>query len=291
MAISAPESIWALGAELGEGSVWVARDKALWFADIKGKRVHRFDPASGAKRSWDAPDQVGFVLPKVSGGFITGLKSGLHHFDPADGSFRMLVDPEPQHPNNRLNDGTVDPFGRLWFGTMDDAETAETGTIYRFEGERAIPATPYCAITNGPAFSPDGRICYHVNTLGGVVYACDVTGDGALTNRRIFATIDPKDGHPDGPTCDAEGSVWLGLFGGWAVRRYAPSGELLEVVQFPVANITKLAFGGDDLRTVFATTAGKGLSDVDRAAQPLAGDLFTFRADVPGVAGVEIKAL
>ncbi len=290
MALSAPISVWSLGAELGEGPVWVARDAALWFTDIKGKWVHRYDPANGDKQSWDAPDQVGFVLPMASGGFIAGLKTGLHHFDERDGSFRLILDPEPQHSNNRLNDGTVDPSGRLWFGTMDDGESAETGSIYRLDGERVTAETPHCAITNGPAFSPDGRTIYHVDTLGGVIYACDVGAEGGLSNRRIFATIDPKDGHPDGPTVDSAGCVWVGLFGGWAVRRYAPTGELLETVRFPVGNITKIAFGGDDLRTVFATTAAKGLSEADRAAQPLAGDLFSFRVDVPGVAGVEIKA-
>lgn len=283
-------SVWSLGAELGEGPVWVQRDAALWFTDIKGKQIHRFDPVTGDKRSWGAPDQCGFVLPRAGGGFVAGLKTGLHHFDERTGSFTLMVDPEPEHPNNRLNDGVVDTHGRLWFGTMDDGESAPTGVIHRLaENKQTVRVSPPCAITNGPALSPDGGILYHVDTLVGIVYACDVAADGSLSSRRPLITIDPKDGHPDGPTVDNAGCIWLGLFGGWAVRRYAPTGELLQTVRFPVANITKVALGGDDLCTAYATTAAMGLSAAERAAQTLAGDLFSFRVDVPGVSSVDIK--
>ncbi|MDF7776564.1 SMP-30/gluconolactonase/LRE family protein [Sphingomonas sp. AOB5] len=288
---SEPVSIWQLGARLGEGPVWVARDKALWFTDIKSHRIHRYDPATGGKRSWDAPDQVGFALPVAGGGFIAGLKTGLARFDERDGSFTPLVDPEPGLPDNRLNDGTVDSHGRLWFGTMDDNETADTGTIWRLGADGACVAeSPFYSITNGPAFSPDGKTCYHTDTLGGVIYACDVTDKGHLANRRIFATIPNEQGYPDGPTVDAEGCVWTGLYKGCSVRRYSPAGELLETIRFPVSAITKIAFGGPDLKTVYATTANKHCSPADLEAEPRAGDLFAFEADVPGLPGFEIAA-
>ncbi|WP_033920871.1 SMP-30/gluconolactonase/LRE family protein [Sphingomonas sp. 37zxx] len=282
-----PGSVWALGAPLLEGPVWVERDKALWFVDIKGRFVHRFDPASGYKRSWDAPAQIGFVLPMRGGGFVAGLQTGLARFDPADGSFAPLIDPEPDLPGNRLNDATVDPAGRLWFGTMDDAEAAATGRIYRYDGKACVAATAPVSITNGPAISPDGRTLYHVDTLGGTIHACSLAADGTLTDTRLFAQIAPEDGYPDGPVCDAEGCVWIGLYNCWAARRYSPAGELLEAVRFPVSAITKLAFGGPDLRTVFATTAAKHLDAAAREREPQAGDLFSFTVDVPGVAGVE----
>lgn len=285
---SVPHSVWSIGATLGEGPAWVAREKALWFVDIKGRNLHRFDPASGEKSSWATPDQCGFVLPISGGGFVAGLKCGLHRFDERLGTFTLMVDPEPDKPGNRLNDATVDRRGRLWFGTMDDAETAPSGAIYGAERDATpIRRSPHCTITNGPAFSPDGSLCYHVDTLGGLIYVCAVAADGALTDRRVFATVAPADGYPDGPTVDAEGCVWIGLFAGWGVRRYSPRGDLLETVRFPVANVTKLAFGGEDLKTVYATTATKGLTPQERAAQPLAGDLFSFRISTPGVAGVE----
>ncbi len=287
---SGPVSIWQLGAPLLEGPVWVERDQALWFVDIKSRKVHRHDPASGATRSWDAPGQIGFLLPIATGGFVAGLQSGLARFDERDGSFTPLVAPEPDLPGNRLNDATVDPQGRLWFGSMDDGESKATGAIYRLAADGScVPTTPLVSITNGPAVSPDGRTLYHVDTLGGVIFACDIDGAGMLANRREFVRIPNSEGHPDGPTVDSEGCVWVGLYNGWAVRRYSPQGALIETVPFPVSAITKIAFGGPELKTVFATTANKHLSPADLEKEPHAGDLFRFEVDVAGQPGALIR--
>ena len=279
-----PESVCAVGATLGEGPVWVGRDRALWFVDIKQKRLHRFDPAADRLRSFDAPAQIGWVLPAEDGSMIAGLQGGLHRFDPDSGTFSLIVEVEEFLPGNRLNDAVTDPDGRIWFGSMDDAEKQMTGEYHLFDRGKVRPAglLPVC-ITNGPAISPDGRILYHVDTLGGVVQASDIGADGQLGPSRLIARILPGEGHPDGPTVDAEGCVWIGLFGGWQARRYSPQGELLETVRFPVANVTKLAFGGDDLRTVYATTARLHLKPGELDRQPEAGNLFRFRADVEGV--------
>jgi sugar lactone lactonase YvrE len=279
-----PRSVWDVAAELGEGPVWVERDCALWFTDIKKRKIHRYDPATGDRRTWSAPEQVGFVLPAAGGGFVAGLMSGLHRFDESTGRFTLIAEIEPDRPGNRLNDGAVDPAGRLWFGTMDNGESAETGAFYRFERGLVAPTgLAGIAITNGPALSPDGRILYFVDTRGGTIGAADVGEKGELGPSRPFARIDPADGHPDGPTVDSEGCVWIGVYAGWEARRYSPAGELLDRVRFPVANITKIAFGGDDLRTVYATTARQLLAPTEIERQPQAGDLFEFRVDVPGL--------
>ena len=141
-------------------------------------------------------------------------------------------------------------------------------------------------ITNGPAISPDGGTLYHTDTLQKRIYAFDLQADGSLTGKRIFAVIEEGAGYPDGPVVDSKGCLWTGLFGGWGARRYSPQGALLECVSFPVASVTKLAFGGADLTTVYATTARKGLDDAALTAQPLAGGLFRFQADVPGQSSV-----
>jgi sugar lactone lactonase YvrE len=282
-------SVWGLGAQLGEGPVWVGRDHALWFTDIKLRRIHRFDPASGARRSWDAPEQVGFVLPAARGGFVAGLQSGPHHFDEASGRFKAIAPVDPHPPENRLNDATTDPSGRLWFGTMDDGERSKSGAFFRMEEGRVTPTDiTGIAITNGPAVSPDGRLLYVVDTLERAIDVCDIADDGTLGGRRPFLRIAPGDGNPDGPTVDCEGCVWVGLYGGWQARRYSPAGALIGTVRFPVANITKVAFGGDDLRTAYATTARQKMSPADLQLQPQAGDLFTFRVDVPGVAATPV---
>jgi len=280
MGLTSPICVWPLGCELGEGPLWW--ESALWFTDIKRKTVHRFHPETGNGDSWQAPSEVGFLAPLDAHRFIAGAKTGLYEFAPATGDFTLIRQVEPDRPFNRLNDGAVDPQGRLWFGSMDDGESQPSGQLYRFHRGSLAPMDSGYVITNGPAISPDGRTLYHTDTLQKRIYAFDLGVDGSLANKRLFVTIEEGAGYPDGPVVDSEGCLWTGLFGGWAARRYAPSGQLLESVSFPTANITKLAFAGPDLTTVYATTASKGLDAAALAAQPLAGGLFQFQASVPG---------
>ena len=276
---------WEVQAELGEGPVWVARDEALWFTDIKRQKIYRFDPTTAEGKSWDAPEQVGFIFPAKSGGFITGLQNGLHRFDPKKGRFTLLVEVEPDLPDNRLNDGVVDSQGRLWFGSMDNSERQKTGAYYCFrKGKLSRTSLTAISITNGPAVSPDGKMLYWVDTLARTISACEIWGDGVLGPSQLVVRIDPQDGHPDGPTVDSEGGIWIGLYSGWEARRFSPAGELLERVRFPVSNITKVAFGGSDYRTGFVTSARHLLKPEQLAQQPLAGSLFAFAAGVPGIA-------
>jgi sugar lactone lactonase YvrE len=167
---------------------------------------------------------------------------------------------------------------------MDNEEKAKSGAFYCFaDGTLTRTQIDNIEITNGPCVSPDGRLLYYVDTLKGTIDCADIANDGSLSNLRPFVRIDPKDGHPDGPTIDSKGCVWISLYAGWEARRYSPAGELLELVRFPVANITKIAFGGSDLRTAYATTARQMLSPEVIAEQPQIGDLFEFTVDVPGV--------
>ena len=283
------ECVWDLKAELGEGPVWSAAEQALWFVDIKGKRVHRYDAQTGEGRSWDAPSNPGFLAPIAGGGWLAGLKTGLHKFHPASGAFTPFADVEPHHPDNRLNDGCVDRQGRLWFGSMHDPESHPSGSLYRMDAQGSLSAhdTDY-VITNGPAFSPDGKTLYHTDTLKRVIYAFDLASDGTLERRRIFARIEQDGAYPDGPAVDADGCVWTGLFGGWGLYRYSPDGELMDTVRMPCANVTKPAFGGEDLQTLYVTTAWKGLSADQRADQPVAGGLFRLRVDTPGLSQTEL---
>jgi len=213
--------VWELEAELGEGPVWVERDNALWFVDIKERKIHRYRPADGSKASWGSPEQIGFLFPADGGGFVAGLQSGLYRFDVSSGAFDLIVEVEPEKPGNRLNDGVVDPHGRLWFGTMDDAEKAKSGAFYSFhEGRLSHTSLDGIAITNGPTVSPDGKLLYFVDTLKGTISVADIRDDGTLGAPRRFVRIDPKEGHPDGPTIDSEGCVWIALYAGWEARRY-----------------------------------------------------------------------
>jgi sugar lactone lactonase YvrE len=172
---------------------------------------------------------------------------------------------------------------------MHDGEVEASGALYCLDrGVLRRCDDGYC-ITNGPAMSPNGRTLYHCDTLRRTIFAFDVASDGALSRKRVFACVEADAGHPDGLTVDADGGVWCGLFGGWGARRYSPAGEVAGFVRFPCANVTKIAFGGADLRTAYATTAWMGLSEAARLVQPLAGGLFRFAVDVPGLPQHEVR--
>jgi sugar lactone lactonase YvrE len=277
-----PTCLWDVQATLGEGVMWDAANACVWFVDIKGHRIYRCDPDGASQASWDAPSQVSFIVPVAGGGYVCGLEDGLHRFDPATGAFTALHRLEVDLPGNRFNDGHVDPHGRLWCGSMDNAETVPSGVLYRYDGATAQAMDDGYVITNGPAVSHDARTLYHTDTLKKEIYAFDLSPHGSLSNKRLFVTL-RGGGHPDGMAVDADNHLWVATFGGGRTVRFAPDGTEVGEVRFPCANITKLAFGGPDLRTVFVTTARKGLSDADLAAQPLAGGLFTFRAGTPGL--------
>ena len=281
--MSEVECVWPVGAVLGEGPLWSAAEQALWFVDIKGPAIHRFHPASGAQRSWPAPARVGFLALTRDGGMLAGLKTGLHRFNPDTGNFTLLHVVEPHAPNNRLNDGFVDSEGFLWFGSMDDTEEEPSGALYQLGDEGCIRRDPGYVVTNGPAESPDGRTLYHTDTLAGIIYAFDRARNGQLSNKRVFVRIPASGGYPDGPIVDAEGCVWTGLFGGWGLKRFSPEGKLLDEIRLPCSAVTKAAFAGDDLKTLYITTAHVALSPEERRQQPLAGGLFRARISVPGL--------
>jgi D-xylonolactonase len=282
------ERILAVGATLGEGPAWF-RD-ALWFVDIKGPEIYRFNPTDGGLRHWVAPEQVGWVLPSANNGMVVGLKTGVHRFDHIAATFDPIMDPEPDFPNNRLNDATIDAQGRLWFGSMDDGETETTGRLHRcVDGAFVEAGLPPVVITNGPAISADARTLYHTDTLGKIIWRVAIEDDGSLAQPEQHIVIEGGAGHPDGSVLDSENCLWTGLFGGWGIRRYDPSGKLMLTVSFPVANITKMTFGGPDLRVAYATTARKGLGAKALADQPMAGDVFAFDAGVAGIGLVEAK--
>ncbi|MGG1945491.1 SMP-30/gluconolactonase/LRE family protein [Trinickia sp. NRRL B-1857] len=278
-----PECIWPLGAELGEGPVWSKTEKAVYFVDIKRKQVHRYIAATHETMTWPAPSEPGFIIPASDDTFVCGLRKGLYRFDARVGTFDKLMEVERERTTNRLNDGFCDPRGYLWFGTMDDEEQAPTGALYRVNDAGTLERRDDgYDIANGPAMSPDGRTLYHTDTRGQTIYASDVDDEGKLSNKRVFVKLQGS-AYPDGMAIDAEGCVWVALFNGGCIERYSREGKQIDTVAFPCSNITKLVFGGDDLRTAYVTTAMKGLSPVKRERETLAGGLFMFRTPVPGL--------
>lgn len=283
-------TVWPVAAELGEGPAWIGAEAALYFVDITGGRIHRYDPASGATRTLTVGGRPSFVVPIDGGRILVGRDDCLHPLE--DDRLGPPIARLAMPAHNRMNDATVDPQGRLWFGTMDDREREPSGAVHVLDRGALRRAGGACVITNGPAVSPDGHFLYHVDTLARRIWRFEIGARPVLENGILFAEIDRGDGLPDGVTVDSEGCLWVGLWDGWALRRYDPDGRLMASVSLPCANITKVAFGGDGLRTGFVTTARAGLTGDPLSAQPLAGALFSFEAPAAGLAlpGVRLAA-
>jgi sugar lactone lactonase YvrE len=272
-------------AVLGEGPVWVEREAALYWVDIKGRKIFRLG-SDGALDEWPTPLRVGSLAPRKLGGFIAGTDEGIAAVDLAEGRFEVLARPEEQLPGNRFNDGKVDRRGRFWAGTMHDAEREATGTLYCFDDklEWTIADDGY-KVTNGPAFSPSGERMYHNDSARQRTYVFDLV-DGVATNRRPFLEFGDGHGFPDGMTVDREGCLWIAFWDGGCVRRFSPAGEWLETIALPVSRPTSCAFGGPELDRLFVTSATIGLDEAARAMQPNAGGLFMLSPGVGGLADV-----
>lgn len=272
------------GAELGEGPRWHEGEQCLYWVDIARNELHRFDPATGKDevRRFDQP--VGCFAFRENGGFVLGMKDGCALIDDFDGA-PVPFGPQimADKPRHRFNDGRTDASGRFWLGNMNGAKDAEDAALYRLDGDGSLTEIESGMLTcNGAAFSADGRHFTHADTPSHRLRLYDVM-DGALTNSRTLHQFEMGTGRPDGGSFDQEGCYWSALFDGGRVVRLNMAGEILETVNLPVTRPTMIAFGGADLRSAYVTTAWTGLSDEQRAEQPLAGALFSFRVDVPGV--------
>lgn len=271
-------------ALLGEGPVWVERDQALFWVDIKGRRLFRLDEAG--VREWATPLRVGSIAPRATGGFIAGTDAGFQAIELGEEAvFTPLLNPEADLPTNRFNDGKVDRVGRFWAGTMDDREEEALGTLYRLDAvDRCVAADRGYRVTNGPAFSPAGDVVYHTDSALRTIYRFPLAADGSLGERSVFAHFTADEGFPDGMTVDAEGCLWVAFWGGWAVRRLSPTAELLSVIEVPVQRPTSVAFGGPDLDRLYITSARIGLDRAALDVQPLAGALLMVEPGVSGLA-------
>jgi sugar lactone lactonase YvrE len=270
-------------ATLGEGPIWVEAEQALYWVDIKGKKIFRL--ASGTLAEWDTPWRVGSLAPRRSGGFIAGTDHGLAEIDLGRGRFEIFADPEANRPGNRFNDGKVDRHGRFWAGSMDDAQRSASGALYRVDADREVTRVDdEYRIANGPAFSPDGRTMYHNDTGRLVTYVFDLDEDGRPSGRRALIRHPGEGGHPDGITVDSEGCLWIAFWGGWCVRRFSAAGEPLRTIRLPVEQPSSCAFGGPELDRLFVTSARETLGEAELRMQPSAGGLFMLEAGVRGIA-------
>jgi sugar lactone lactonase YvrE len=266
--------------QLGEGVLWSARDDALYWVDILAPALNRMSLASGAITRWAMPEPIGWVVERARGpGFIAGMKSGFAELTLDPFAVRLFADPEPDLPGNRMNDGKADAAGAIWAGTMDMAQAAAVGSLYRLAPDRSWTRVDSgYGVTNGPAFSPDGAWLYHNDTALRTVYRFARRADGTLGARETFIRFDEEQGHPDGMTVDAAGGLWIAHWGGARVSRFHADGRIDRSIALPARQITNLTFAGPELDRMFVTSAATGLP-------PSAYDGALFEVDC-GAVGV-----
>lgn len=268
--------------ELAEMPHWDAARRRLCYVDIDRGTINELDVDAGARDVIELTAPLGFAMPIAGSGVrLCGQGNDVVAVDAAgDELGRLAV--EPGRDGNRMNEGKPDPQGRLWFGTMSKTRQPEQAALYRLDGH-GVSRIRTITTGNGTDWDVSRGRMYHVDspTQRIDVFDYDVT-TGEVENVRVWATIDPDDGLPDGLTIDSEGCVWLALFQGGAVRRYDPDGTVMRDISLPTPFVTCPAFGGDDLTTLFVTSSQHKIPPEERGRDPFAGALFTID---PGVTG------
>jgi sugar lactone lactonase YvrE len=271
---------------LGEGTRWDARRGELLRVDILAGRVYRDavrdDGALVPVRTYEVPGTVGAIAP-VEGddGWLLAAGRGFAHLSP-DGSLRRLADVAPA--GSRMNDAACDPQGRFWAGTLALDKRAGGGALYRLDRSgRAELVLGDLTISNGLGWSPDGATMYLADSGTRLVQAFAFEAErGTISDGRVLTTVDEEAGAPDGLTVDADGDLWVAIFGGGRVHRYSPAGELREALLLPAAQSTCCAFAGPGLHRLYVTTATEDWSEEQRRAEPAAGIVYSFDTDASG---------
>lgn len=275
--------VWPVEALLGEGPVWIEAEQALYFVDIMKENVHRYVPATGDRRTWHIPGRISALVPRARGGWLASSESRIGELDLDALTFTPWIVLPDEPVTNRLNDGKCDPRGRYFTGSMDERKEAAIGSLYMMSADRSVQRVPGdYVITNGPAFSPDGRVMYHADTPGMVIYAYDVPESGVPYNQRVF--VEYKDGtRPDGMTVDAEGYLWATRSRGSRITRFAPDGSIERELLLPVSKVTSCSFGGPNYETLYVTSMRTSLDEETLAREPFAGGLLAVETGVRGL--------
>lgn len=274
-------------AIVGESPLWSPHERVLYWVDITGQKIHRFNPRSAVNDTFHLPQPVTSVGLREKGGLVITLRKDFAFFNPETGDLKLLSDPEEDKPYDRFNDAKCDRQGRFWAGTMDDVKwNTPNGALYRLDPDTKVTCMKTSVIcANGLGWSPDNLVFYFTESFRYGIYAYDFNpATGNISNRCLFASIDRNaDGFPDGLTVDEEGYVWSVHNAIGRVVRYSPSGAVDRVIEIPVPRPTSCIFGGDHLDVLYITSARETMTAEEIAQAPLSGSLFAVK---PGVKGL-----
>lgn len=270
---------------VGECPLWHPTEHKLYWVDTRRPAIQRLEP-NGAVTTWSMPTNVGSIVFRKNGHLIGALKHGFCEIDLNSGATKLIVDPEPEYPENRLNDGKCDHQGRFWCGSRDPTDHNPGGSLYRLNSDYSIKKMDSgFIVSNAMAFSPDGKTLVFGDSRGETVWKYDLdTASGELSNKRVYISTAGLPWRIDGATFDAQGYYWCALVGGSAVGRFDPEGRLDQLIQVPVTHPTMCNFGGPDLDILYVTSGTVFLNETQRMQQPLAGSLFSIHG--LGVNGV-----
>jgi len=284
---SAVECVVKAEAIVGESPLWSPLEKVLYWVDITGQKIHRFNPRTAINDTFNLPQPVTAVGLREKGGLVLTLHKKFAFFDPDTAALEILSDPEEDKPSHRFNDAKCDRHGRFWAGTMDEVNwDASVGCLYRLDPDTKVSCMQRGVVcANGLGWSPDNRVFYFTESFRYCIYAYDFDATtGNISNRRVFAALDKDSGgFPDGLTIDAEGFIWSVHNAVGRVVRYTPAGTIDRVIELPVPRPTSCMFGGDNLDVLYITTARETLTPEQIAQAPLSGSVFATK---PGVRGL-----
>lgn len=281
--------------ELGESPFWHPAEQQLYWVDIPGKHIHRCNIFMGSIESWEMPSEPGSIAPAQSGGLVVALRDGIYRARNWGGSLEKLVDGMHDPATTRFNDGKADPTGRFWVGTMYEPRTTASAHLFSLNNGVLETKVSNATIANALAWSPDAKTIYWADTPTHTVRAWDWNAQtNAMSGERIFKQWPGKPqgwqfgmtgygGRPDGAAVDAEGNYYVAMFEGARICKLSPAGVELASITVPAQCPTMPCFGGDDLKTLYVTTARYNRSDAELRAYPDSGCVFSMRLDVPGL--------
>ena len=277
---------------LGESPLWHPVEQVLYWCDIPGRQLNRFDPVNMQHDRWQFAVEPSCCAPLLGGGLLLAMRDGLWRFDTLSGERARIAEPPYDMATERFNDGKADAQGRFWVGTIDD-QRQPRAALYCWASGQLQRLAAGITVSNGLAFSPGGRTMYWADTQAHAVYAFDLdSSSGRLSRRRVFQQFLPRaegqaieayGGRPDGAAVDAEGAYWVAMYEGQRLLRFAPDGALLTDLALPVRCPTMPCFGGPDLKTLYITSAREGRPAAELAAQALAGCVLQLRVPVAGL--------